>query len=53
MCMNTFGIIPDEVRKLAIREMFKVSGPGGRMIIGCWNKDSLRQGFNEFYSQYP
>mmetsp|Transcript_35910 Transcript_35910/g.55136 ORF Transcript_35910/g.55136 Transcript_35910/m.55136 type:complete len:198 (-) Transcript_35910:469-1062(-) len=53
MCMNTFGIIPDFVRRKAVKQMFRVSGPGGRVIIGCWRKEGLRSGFNEFYSKNP
>jgi len=29
------------------------SGPGNKVIIGCWFKDSLRTGFKEFYSKHP
>ena len=31
--------------------MFKCSGPGGKLVIGCWHKDSLKTGYDEFYSQ--
>jgi len=45
MCMNTFGILPDFIRSACIKEMFLCSGPGNKMIIGCWHQDSLRVGF--------
>jgi len=51
MCMNTFGILPDHIRVKAIEEMFRVAGPGGKMIIGCWHRESLRTGYEEFYSK--
>ena len=53
MCMNTFGILPDFIRGPVIKQMFMCSGPGGKLIIGCWHRDSLRVGFQEFYSQNP
>jgi SAM-dependent methyltransferase len=53
MCMNTFGILPEHVRALAVAEMFRTAGPGGKIIIGCWHQDSLRTGYQEFYSRYP
>lgn len=51
MCMNTFGILPPEIRKECVRQMYKCTGPGGKVVIGCWHKDSLKTGYNEFYSQ--
>mmetsp|Transcript_17743 Transcript_17743/g.30047 ORF Transcript_17743/g.30047 Transcript_17743/m.30047 type:complete len:294 (-) Transcript_17743:130-1011(-) len=53
MCMNTFGILPEHIRGEVISQMFKCSGAGGKLIIGCWYKDCLRQGYEEFYSQHP
>lgn len=53
MCMNTLGIIPEVVRNAAINEMFKVAGPGGKVVLGCWNQPSLRTGYNDFYSKNP
>lgn len=53
MCMNTFGILPDFIRKECIKEMLLCAGPGGKMVIGCWHKDSLRTGFEKFYSKHP
>jgi len=53
MCMNTFGILPDFIRSACIKEMFLCSGPGNKMIIGCWHQDSLRIGFEEFYTKNP
>ena len=53
MCMNTFGILPDFIRNECLKEMMLCSGPGGRMIIGCWHRDSLRIGFEEFYTKNP
>jgi hypothetical protein len=53
MCMNTFGILPDFIRGPVVQQMFLCSGPGGKLIIGCWHKDSLRVGFSDFYSQFP
>jgi len=49
--MNTFGILPDEIRSPVIQEMFKCSGPGGMVVAGCWHKDSLPTGYKQFYSQ--
>ena len=53
MCMNTFGILPDFIRDQCIKEMMLNSGAGNKMIIGCWNRDSLRTGFKEFYTKNP
>lgn len=53
MCMNTFGILPDFIRKECVKEMLLCAGPGGKMIIGCWHRDSLRTGFEQFYSKHP
>mmetsp|Transcript_4363 Transcript_4363/g.7368 ORF Transcript_4363/g.7368 Transcript_4363/m.7368 type:complete len:111 (-) Transcript_4363:64-396(-) len=33
--------------------MFSCSGPGGKLIIGCWNQVNLKEGFTQFYSQHP
>lgn len=33
--------------------MMLCSGPGNKIIIGCWHKDSLRTGFKDFYSKHP
>lgn len=51
LCMNTFGILPDFVRDLCLKEMFICTGPGGKLVIGCWHQDSLRKGFEEFYTK--
>lgn len=52
--MNTFGILPTEyLKKTILQEMFKAAGPGGKMIIGCWFQDSLKTGFNEYYTPNP
>lgn len=53
MCMNTFGILPDHIRDLCIKEMFMCSGPGGKLVIGCWHRESLRTGYQQFYSKLP
>jgi len=53
MCMNTFGILPDSIRKECLREMFECAGPKGMLIIGCWHQESLRTGFEGFYSKNP
>lgn len=53
MCMNTFGILPDFIRDQCLKEMMLCSGPGNKIIIGCWHKDSLRTGFKDFYSKHP
>lgn len=33
--------------------MYKCSGSGGKVIVGCWHKDSLRTGYEEFYKANP
>lgn len=53
MCMNTIGILPDHIRKECVKQMFHCSGPGGKLIIGCWHQKSLKTGFEEFYSKNP
>ena len=53
MCMNTFGILPDFIRDQCLKEMMLCSGPGNKMIIGCWHKDSLSTGYKEFYLKHP
>jgi hypothetical protein len=53
MCMNTFGILPEQIRNEVVSEMFRAAGGGGKVIIGCWHKDSLRVGYEEFYSKFP
>jgi len=53
MVMNTFGIFPKEIRPDVIKEMYKCTGPGGTLVAGCWHKDELKTGFNQFYSKYP
>ena len=37
MCMNTFGILPEGIRKECLRQMFDCAGPNGMLIIGCWH----------------
>lgn len=51
--MNTFGILPDFIRDQCLKEMMLCSGPGNKMVIGCWHKDTLRTGFKEFYMKHP
>ena len=53
MCMNTFGILPDFIRAECVKEMLLCAGPGGKMIIGCWHRDSLRTGYEQFYTKHP
>ena len=53
MCMNTFGILPDFIRNECLKEMLLCTGPGGKMVIGCWHRDSLRTGFEQFYTKHP
>ena len=53
MCMNTFGIMPDFVRAACIKEMYLCSGPGNDMIVGCWYKPMLREGFEQLYTPHP
>ena len=53
MCMNTFGILPESIRKECLRQMFECAGPKGMLIIGCWHKESLRTGYEDFYSKNP
>lgn len=33
--------------------MYLCSGAGGKVIIGCWHQESLKTGFQEFYTQNP
>lgn len=51
--MNTFGILPTSIRSSCLTEMFLCAGSGGKVVIGCWHKDSLPVGFREFYSKNP
>lgn len=51
--MNTYGILPEHVRGLALAEMWSLVAEGGTLVLGCWNKEMLRTGFEEFYSRYP
>ena len=53
MCMNTFGILPESIRKDCLREMFDCAGPKGMLIIGCWHQESLKIGFEDFYAKNP
>jgi SAM-dependent methyltransferase len=51
--MNTYGILPEHVRALALAEMWKLVAKGGTLVLGCWAKDALRVGFEDYYSRYP
>ena len=51
--MNTYGILPEHVRKLALQEMWRLVGEGGTLVLGCWAKEALRTGFEDYYSRYP
>lgn len=53
MCMNTFGILPLCIRDMVVNEMFMCSNLGGKVVIGCWHKESLRTGFTDFYTVNP
>lgn len=45
MCMNTFGILPDVIRDGCLRQMFTAAGTNGMVVIGCWDRDSMRTGY--------
>jgi SAM-dependent methyltransferase len=51
--MNTYGILPPHVRGLALRQMWQAIADGGTLVLGNWNREELRTGFEEFYSQNP
>merc|ERR1712216_769212 len=50
--MNTFGILPEQVRLPALEQMWEVAG-SGQVIIGCWHRPSLPVGFADLYSKNP
>jgi len=51
MCMNVFGILPECIRQVCLKQMFDCAGPKGMVIIGCWHQESLRTGFEDFYTK--
>ena len=51
--MNTFGVLPDAIRKECISQMFECAGQRGMLIIGCWHKESLRSGYQDLYNPNP
>lgn len=51
--MNTYGILPSQVRRLVLRQMWQAIADGGTLVLGNWNREELRTGFEEFYSQSP
>jgi len=53
MIMNTFGILPAEIRPKVVEEMWKVVADGGKLIIGCWAQAEMEHGFESYYSKQP
>lgn len=53
MIMNTFGILPAEIRPKVVEEMWNVIADGGKLIIGCWAQAEMETGFESYYSQQP
>jgi len=51
--MNTFGILPAEIRPKVVEEMWKVVAKGGKLIVGCWAQSEMRTGFESYYSKHP
>lgn len=50
MCMNTFGILPPEIQGASLKEMMLVTGPGGKMIVGCWWRGAMESmGWPQLY----
>lgn len=54
MCMNTFGILPPEIQGASLKEMMLVTGPGGKMIVGCWWRGAMESmGWPQLYQPNP
>lgn len=51
--MNTYGILPEHVRALTLRQMWESISDGGTLVLGCWNKDEMRVGCRTYYMQNP
>ena len=51
--MNTYGILPEPVRALALEQMWQQISKGGTLVLGCWNKAELRVGCANYYTQNP
>ena len=51
--MNTYGILPEHVRAVALRQMWDAVGEGGTLVLGCWNKEEMRLGCQNYYMKNP
>lgn len=51
--MNTFGILPKEIRQTVIDEMLEMAGADGKVVIGCWHSKQFPIGISEFYQKHP
>ena len=51
--MNTYGILPEHVRAVALRQMWDAVGEGGTLVLGCWNKEEMRVGCQNYYMKNP
>lgn len=48
---NTMSIMPEEIRHEVIREMQKVAGKDGIVLVTYWNGNYFRQGVEEYYAK--
>lgn len=51
--MNTFGIMPEEIRSPIIKEMIKVAGDKGSTLSVFFNADKFKDGIETFYKKSP
>ena len=51
--MNTLGTYTDLEKNQIVNQMFRCAGHEGKVVIGCWQKESLKRGYEEFYKYYP
>ena len=51
--MNTYGILPEHVRALALEQMWHAIADGGTLVIGCWDKEKMRVGYADYYMKNP
>lgn len=48
---NTMSILPESIRANVVREMQKVAGPNGHVLITYWNGSCFKQGVEQYYAR--